>query len=358
MNHWLFAAALCALGCSSGSNGPTATGTPDDAAIYAQTSELDVPVPDSGRTYVRLAEPGLVDESEKDWDLAFEGYDVFTNGGPSGPGKGEAFGPLDVGSLASSSTPEHPFLSPDKAGGAFLEWYAYDGVSHGLFSRYHVYGVRRGAQLWKVQVLSYYSEQDHAPVSGLYQVRYAALAPEAGPTELLTIDGTAGGVSGGPDSPSGCLDLESGRVTSLGVSDARESRAWDLCFRRDSISVNGEVGGPGEVSAVDLQASEIAAEKLADLKKLTADGELSRFDAADVTAFDGLTFRGDHVVSAFETGVWLEPNAEPAQPVRAAWLVADSLGSLQFMIAFSSFRNQTTASPGTIALHVRRCCND
>src|SRR6187399_1197447 len=108
--------ASLALGCSS-----TAGPVPDG------TRELEVAVPDTGRVYVQLAEPALVTPSNpresNDWDLAFENYDVFTNSGPSGAGRGAAFGQLDLSTLQDDTTPEVPFLAPDKAGGAFLDWY-------------------------------------------------------------------------------------------------------------------------------------------------------------------------------------------------------------------------------------------
>src|SRR5512146_11599 len=53
---------------------------------------LTVNVSASRVTYVNLATPAVVTETDAkhstDWDLAFVGYDVFTNGGLSGPGGG------------------------------------------------------------------------------------------------------------------------------------------------------------------------------------------------------------------------------------------------------------------------------
>lgn len=353
MKRTLFLLIPFAWACSSSGGNGGAAGAPNVDSVYSETTPLDVAVPASGRVYVRLAAPELVAEDAGDWDLAFEGYEVFTNSGPSGSGKGEAFGQLDILALLDPESPAPPFTWPDKAGGAFLDWYEYDGKSHGLFGRYHVYGVRRDEQLWKVQILSYYSEQDNTAVSGLYRLRYARLAPEPSVTEELEIDGTAGGLSGGVDSASGCLDLETGSVSQLTATEARESSDWDLCFRRDSISVNGEVGGPRGVTAADLQAAETAEETLADLQKKTAQSELSRFDAADESSFAGLTFRGDHVVSAFEIGHWLKPDTDPPEPAHAAWLVVGSDGKSRFLTAFERFENPTATSPGTIALHVK-----
>lgn len=338
-----------ALACSS----PAAdAGRGDDG-----THELEVVVPEAGRVYVQLAEPKLVTVSEpsdsQDWDLAFENYDVFTNSGPSGSGQGAAFGQLYLSTLQRDTTPEVPFLARDKPGGAFLDWYAYDGKNHALFSRFHVYGVRRGELSWKIQISSYYSEQDHAPLSGLYQIRYAALADSVGATQTLQLDGTAGGIAGTADAPSGCLDLESGTVTMLAPALARESQDWDVCFRRDSISVNGEVGGPRGVGAVDLQASETSAETLAGIQAETEDEALVRFDAVTLASLGGKQLRGDHVVSAFDTGAWLVPGSNPRAPAQAAWLVQDAAGKQNFLIALSAFREPSTSSPGTIVMHAK-----
>jgi len=336
---------------------------PDGAAVFVGSAQLDVPVPENGRVYLRLSQPSLVNPADSansnEWDLAFEHFDVYTNSGPSGTGKAAAFGQLDMSAFWQGTLPAVPFLSPDKTGGAFADWYAYDGQNHALHSRYHVYGVRGGERerererLWKTQILSYYSEQDNAPVSGLFQIRYAELSSETGGTRALQIDGTAGGLSGAVNATSGCLDLASGMVRQLTLADARVSKEWDLCFRRDSISVNGEAGGPRGVGAVDLQAEETSAEELATVVKRSAASTLPRFADVSRTSLAMAQFRGDHVVSAFETGGWLDAAASPPAPVRAAWLVREASGERQFLVAFSEFREPTASSPGTVVVHIK-----
>ena len=330
----------------------------DPSSDYPGATELDVPVPTSGRVFVSLSNAQLVTPSgdskaSSAWDLAFEGYDVFTNSGPSGDGMGAAFGPLDLSSFGSGSPPTVPFLSPDKAGGAFVDWYAYDGTTHVLYSRFHVYGVKRGSSLWKVQLITYYGLSLNAPTSAIYQLRYAELSSSVGATQTITVDGTAGGLSAPASAGSGCLNLTSGALSSLTVADAQASTDWDLCFRRDSISVNGEVGGPGDVSAVDLEAADTANEALAQVELETADSELQRFTQVTAESYAKSTFRGDHVVSAFETGSWLDPSASPPKPASQAWLVADSSGKKQFLVAFSAFEGATNSSPGTIVMHIK-----
>ncbi|MBC7017941.1 hypothetical protein, partial [Salmonella enterica] len=91
-----------------------------------------------------------------------------------------------------------------------------------------------------------YGVRDGAPTSALYRVRWAEVtAAGSGPVnELADLDGTAGGPQGKPDAKSECLDLGTSARTMLTTAEARASSAWHLCFRRQDISVNGEVGGP------------------------------------------------------------------------------------------------------------------
>jgi hypothetical protein len=330
-----------------------------DAAAFDTGAELRVPVPESGRVFVKLAPPAVVTpggdpKTSSDWDIAFEGFDVLTNSGASGSGKGSAFGPLDAITFIGDTAPQVPFLTQDKAGGAFLEWYAYEGSSHALYSRYHVYGVRDGARLWKVQILTYYGQRDGAAVAALYKMRFAEVTSGAsGPTrELADLDGTAGGLRAPANAPSECVDLGSGARTMLTPDAARASTAWHLCFRRDSISVNGEIGGPRGVTAVDLDADETAGETVNAVMAKTADGEKAAFDAVTTASFDGKTFRGDRVVSAF-SDKWIDPAKSPLGPANAAWLVKDAAGTQKFLLGFPSFQSPTSKSPGTVVARIK-----
>ncbi|RYE87105.1 MAG: hypothetical protein EOO75_14905, partial [Myxococcales bacterium] len=222
--------------------------TPDEGGAGAAGGgqapgvSLAVPVPAAGRVYARLDPPAVVTESD-DWDLAFEGYDVFTHGGVTAPGAGAGFGPHDQATFTAGADPS-PFYTADRAGGAFTGWYAYEGSpAHVLWSRYHTYGVSAGEQRWKVQVLGYYGELGGAPVTALYRLRFAELNADGttGETrDLGSLDATAGGGAAPADRPSACLDLAAGQVLALTPAEAAASTAWHLCLRRDAITVNGE----------------------------------------------------------------------------------------------------------------------
>jgi hypothetical protein len=318
------------------------------AAILSGTP-FAVSVPDSGRVYLRFAPLGLV-KSDEAWDLAFEGWDVFTNSGPSGGGKGGGFGPLDAPVFLSDLAPEIPFITQDKPGGAFVDWYEYEGApAHALWSRFHVYGVKSGDRLWKVQVLGYYGDRDGAPVSGLYKVRYAEVGNGV-IQELDQLDGTAGGTAAPEAAPSECLDLASGKRTMLTPAAALASSAWDLCFRRSSIFVNGELSGPRGVGAADVNQAETAGETVEQVKARSADSEKARFEAVDASALRSLALRGDHVVSVFGSA-WADVGART--PKSVAWLVVDAAGTQKYVLGFERFENPRASSPGTVMIRFK-----
>lgn len=350
----------CVAACSDEAGGRATQGRSADAGADAEGSwsvgeELRVPVPPSGRAYVKLASPPAVvvpgdPTTDKTWDLAFEGLEVYTNSGPSGPGASSAFGPLDPIILLEDVAPEVPFLSADKAGGAFIRWYFYEGPpNHALYSRFHVFGVKDGDKLYRVQILGYYGRRDGAPVSALYRIRTSEVGQRA--KEVVDLDGTAGGTTGA-DAPSECIDLGSGQRMMLTAAQARTSSAWHLCFRRQDISVNGELGGPRGVVAVDFDADKTATEKIDEVVERTPESELARFEAVTADAFAGQTLRGDRIVSAF-SGLWTERGARPAAPGRSAWLVVGADGKKRYLVGFARFEGATAESPGTVVMRVK-----
>jgi hypothetical protein len=258
--------------------------------------------------------------------------------------------------FASGAVPANvAFLVSDAPGGAFDRWFAYDGATHQLYSRYHVIGVRSGGALYKVQILGFYGERDGAPVSGLFQLRYARVSSEGvGATQLVeNLDGTAGGSDPDDSDPSGCIRLADGAVSSLTPAQAAGSSDWDLCFRRSVISVNGGDGGPGMVEAVNLSASDTDGETLDEVAQRTAASEQARFDLVDHASLSdpALVYRGDGIVSAL-TGRWYRPGSNPLEPSDQWWLVAGSDGETPFAVGFEAFEGATSTSPGTVRLRV------
>jgi hypothetical protein len=347
---------------STGGAGSGAGGEPTDDLSIGKELRIDVEV--DVPTLVQLSTASVIHvdgdyQASADWDLAFQGWDLFTNGGASGVGKGGAFGPLPFTYFLAGTDPtDVPFLIEDKAAGAFRDWYVYDGKWHTLYSRFHAYGVRRGDRVFKVQLLGYYGEVQGAPISALFQLRYAEVTPGANGSIVVVknLDATAGGLGGDANAPSTCLTLGTGEQQALTPKAALESSSWDLCFRRDSVSVNGGLGGPGGVTAVDLDAAETEGETLDAAKLLTPEGEAASFDAVDFKALTapGLQYHGDRIVSAF-TDAWVDRSEEPPTlPQDSTWLVVGTDAKSRYLLGFTGLKNSTAEAAGTVVMRIQQ----
>jgi hypothetical protein len=327
----------------------------------ATGTTLEVTLGPEQRTFVELGTPALVELADQGrgsiaWDLAFQGRDVFTNGGISGPGNSSAFGPLSAPTFLSDTAPETPLMLKDRAGGALLDWYDYGGATHQLFSRYHVYALRDGERLFKLQILSYYGERLGAPVSALYHVRYAEVTADGlgEAHDVADIDATAGGSQDDDDQPSGCLELDSEEVALLTPKEAAASEAWQLCFRREAIAVNGGLSGPRGVVAVDLQGDATANETEAEIQKRTAASEAGLFEEQDFAALSdpALAYRADGVVTAFGQR-WLEPGSEPLSLSDTVWLVIGADGASKYLMRLSDLAGDPATGEATLKLEAK-----
>jgi hypothetical protein len=358
-------ALLCVLGLSLLSGCSDSTGAGKEGGSSSSNLEpksTSISIGPDARSFVELAGPSQLDiqgrgDDSIAWDLALQGQDVFSNGGVSGPGNCKVFGPLSAPTFLSDSAPEVPLMLEDRAGGALLDWYDYVGTTHQLFSRYHVYGLKDGDRLFKLQVLGYYGEKLGAPVSALYHVRYAEVSPDGvGPTqELADIDATAGGSQVNDSEPSGCVNLDSGEVTELTPKQAAADDTWQLCFRREGIAVNGGLAGPRGVQAVDLQADATADETEADIQKRSADSELERFDSVDYAALsdEKLAYREDGVVTAFAQR-WLEPGSDPPALSDSVWLVVPASGVGNYFMHFLDLKGDPTRETATLTVESKK----
>lgn len=349
---------VAALGCSSES--VDAPQDPDNAGgSGASARSLPVSFGPDERTFVELASPSIVAVAGDGagsiaWDLAFQGQDIFSNGGISGPGNSSAFGPLSPPTFLSDTAPEVPLLLKDRAGGAFIDWYDYGGSTHQLFSRYHVYGLKDEERYFKLQVLGYYGEQLGAPVAALYHVRYAEVSEAgAGETqELVELDATAGGSQGDDDAPSACLNLETQEVTPRTPAEAAAADDWHVCFRREGIAVNGGLSGPRGVAAVDLQGELLALETEAEIQARSAESELSRFEETDFSALSGAEYQTDGVVTAFGRR-WLEPDSNPLALSDAVWLVKGADGASSYLVRFAGLSGDPAEGPAELSLEAK-----
>lgn len=352
-----------AVGCSSGkvTENDNVGGADGAGGTSSATGPLLLTIGPDSRTFVELGTPAEVTakgngESSIAWDIAFQGRDVFINGGISGPGSSKAFGPLSAPTYLSDTAPEVPLMLQDRAGGALLDWYDYVGTTHQLYSRYHVYGLRDGERFYKLQILGYYGELQGAPVSALYRVRYAeVLADGLGDLhEVSGIDAIAGGSKDDDSVPSSCLELDTEEISSLTPAEAAESDAWQLCFRREGIAVNGGLSGPRGMEAVDLQADLTADETEAQIKMRTAASEQAVFDDADFAALSdpALVYRADGVVTAFSQR-WLEPGSEPLALSDSVWLVIGADGASQYLMRLSDLSGDPATGPATLRLEAK-----
>lgn len=346
---------LGTLACSSSTIEPggSADDTPSDV--------LKLTVGPDSRTFVELSKPSLVELSGSGqdsiaWDVALQGRDVFTNGGVSGPGNCSAFGPLSAPTYLSDSAPDTPLLLKDRAGGALLDWYDYVGDTHLLYSRYHVYGLRDGERLYKLQILSYYADQLGAPISAHYHIRYSELLSDGSGKirEIAGIDAGAGGSKVADSEPSACVELDSERISMLTPEQAAQSDSWHLCFRREAVAVNGGISGPRGIEAVDLQAAETPDETEAQIKARSAESELARFESVDSDRLndDTLTWKADGVVTAFADR-WLEAGSEPLALSETVWFVIAADGSGKYLLKFEDLSGDPAARPATLSLRAK-----
>ena len=204
---------------------------------------------------------GVVDGTG-DWDLRLDGWNLFLNGGESGPGKA---GGIDMELLDLSLQFEEMrrrnqviwFFFFDSYACALSEWwwYALDNT-HTLFSNYHPYVVRRPDGDYMVQLLDYYKVVDNVAVAGWPEFRWARIPedPTLVPEVFVDqVDATAGGLGATADDPTNrwaYYRFDEG-VVDLSDAEALEDPSWDLGFKRFNIKSNSGPSGPGGIVTAD-----------------------------------------------------------------------------------------------------------
>ena len=99
------------------------------------------------------------------WDLRLSGYEIRTNGGVSGTGGVSAL--IDETTPFAQITSQYASFAPavayrsDSYGGVFATspWYKYNitGTDNQIWPNFNVYLIRRGDDVFKVQITSYYN---------------------------------------------------------------------------------------------------------------------------------------------------------------------------------------------------------
>jgi hypothetical protein len=152
--------------------GATATTAGSVTVEYAIQPSTGAPFgPVSTRTLDLSAGPVYLDlasgpvSASSPWDLRFSGYEIRTNGGVSGSGGvsaviDETMPFAQISSQYAAFAPAVAYRS-DSYGGVFVSspWYKYNitGTDNQIWPNFNVYLIRRGDDVFKVQITSYYN---------------------------------------------------------------------------------------------------------------------------------------------------------------------------------------------------------
>jgi hypothetical protein len=135
---------------------------PSAGAAFGATETRTVDV-SGGPVYFDLDAGAVSDVSN--WDLPFTGYEIRLNGGESGTGNVSAV--VDESTPFAQITADYASQAPPQAfrsdsfSGVFADspWYRYNitGTDNQIWPTFNVYLVKRGTEVHKVQLTSYYS---------------------------------------------------------------------------------------------------------------------------------------------------------------------------------------------------------
>lgn len=132
---------------------------PTKGAAFEETETLAVDL-STGPVYLDLETASPVTSTD-DWDLWLEGYTIRVNGGVSGNGQaGAGYTDTPFEDIEDASAAPDVAYAGDAFGGVFDEfpWFRYNltGSDHQIWPTYDVYLLRKGEDVYKVQVTSYY----------------------------------------------------------------------------------------------------------------------------------------------------------------------------------------------------------
>jgi hypothetical protein len=133
-------------------------------AAFGPVQTVTVQVPANAPVYYDFT-TGAVTTSAN-WDMRFNGFFIQLNGGASGTGtvRGAAAGnnpTFDAFTAAIAQSVPSQVFTADSFAGQFLRklWYRYNitGTDNQIWPTYDVYIIRRGTEVYKVQLTGYYS---------------------------------------------------------------------------------------------------------------------------------------------------------------------------------------------------------
>jgi hypothetical protein len=344
------AAALGAAGCDE-EEPPLGLSPTPDAAAGAATVTLDTTGGKRSSLSLGSGQTLAVDvpATSTAWDLSLEGYTLRTNSGPSGPGKGAAYGPVtDKGWADVTSAAVVPHATAwriDRIASPFDRWYLYDRCPagmHTLASRHHIYGVEVAGKRYKLQILSYYALVMGAPQGGHFTVRVAEVSGDTvGPARKIAgLDASTTTVY---------LDLAAGAPVALAEADAKTSMAWDIGLRKSDLFVNGGLAGPKGVRGADLDAGRAEAE--ADICNMTEASEQTRFEGVGAAAMAGpnVRWKSSDLEDAFQNKWYAyDPASHQITPARGIWVVRGADGSSFYKLEVTGIEGGTMADAGRV----------
>ena len=259
------AALIFAIGCSDDSS------TSNNPPVIADSLTFDAS--GGGPIYVDFS-AGITTTpadplNSTEWDIAFQAYEIHQNSSVFGSGQTATYpvwqdqtDSTDFTETASAPTVPNAYFT-DGLGSVLTNWYNYNGNTHQLSSKNHVYIIRHNDHFYKLQISSYYRDIGGTPVSAWYTFKWLALA---GPdTSFNGVDsmGTSTTTWNTSRYWETILDatsianfmyynFSSRDTMSITDEEAASNTAWRIAFKRDAIILNGGVSGTGEVDGVDL----------------------------------------------------------------------------------------------------------
>lgn len=295
-------------------------------------------------------------EDSTTWDLRFSGSALHLNGGQSGPGEAWGLGPVGTGTTDYEALTDHsdvvgPIVYYDEFESVMTDWYSYivSGQVHGVYSRYHVYGIEvDSSHSYKVQILDYYDLVNGSLESGMITFRWASMDSST-PIEQL-IDARAGGAYADEDDPNNkytYFSFETG-VVELTDAEAAASTAWDLAFKRYDVKLNGGVSGPKGVMGVDFQADR--EESNAEIADYTPESELPEFQQATWSSAPGPLVE-DRIGSIMQGNYATDENGKLI-PSNDVYVASDASGTSYYKVLLTGLKTNEAGIPTEVTLRV------
>ncbi len=202
-------------------------------------------------------------DTSAEWDLKFEDWFIFTNGGISGKhaGGGVYMKADHYDEITAVNVPGMVFT--DNYGSVFDNWYDADMTdTFTISTKGFVYLVKKEKKVYKISIVSYYGEAQGSPVSAVYAIKFADLDTPEKVQTVENINATAGGTEAKGDGA--YLSFENG-ILDLTDKAAADSTEWDMKFKRYNINLNSGVSGSGKVSGVKLSTKDFDTVSSADI---------------------------------------------------------------------------------------------